>query len=424
MDIQSAILTNPLSIKTVQLSLSQYLAGQILNANVIERKSANTFVLQIGNQHVEAKTIQSKPLNLGDQLKLIVEKQDNPIVLRVVQESTAKAPHEIKQQLLREVIPKQAGLEKLTDTLSQVSNNMKQIIKILPMPIEQQFKKLIEQLPTKNSINNEAGLKTAIKNSGLFLEAKLLTEAKNRHTEVLLKNGNTPTKPSSHPDTTQFPQHAITKDLKTNLLQLVSVINKYSPGMEVKESPFVNQTQIPLTDKTQNIAAKSKSTIDKVDLALKADTEIINKHIESSIARIEVNQSKAIVSNDNQMPLWSIEIPVKDKQDFDLLKLDIQPDKDSKSSDPEKQLWSTSININFENIGTLSAKLTIINKEVNASLWSENKILTDLIRDNLFLLNKQIENCGLSSGKIICLDEAPLEQKVIFSKNNLINISI
>lgn len=441
MDIQSPILSTPLSVKTTQLNLSQWFIGQILSATVTERKSPDTFILQIGNQQIEAKTNQnkplnigeqlieaktnqSKPLNIGEQLKLVVEKQDHPVVLRVLQQHTPKVIHEVKQQLLRESMPKQAGMEKLTTILNQVSNNIKEAIKTLPMPIEQQFKKLIEHLPSKTNLNNEAGLKTAIKNSGIFLEAKLLTEASIKKPDLLLKTTGQTVKQTSTHELTQAQAQGIVKDLKTNLLQLSEVITKYKQSTQTQENVFVKQMQLAPPQTSEHIAAKAKNTAQTIDLALKAETEAISKQVESSIARIEVNQSKAVVTHDNQAPLWSIEMPVKDKQGIDLLKLNIQADKDSKSNNEKEQRWTTNLKINFENIGTISAKLSVIDKEVNATLWSDNETLNGLINNNLFLLNKQIEKCGLSTGKIVCLEESPVEEKIPLTGNNLINITI
>jgi Flagellar hook-length control protein FliK len=436
MDIQSLALAStptPLSIKVAKLNLSQLFLGQILNATVVSKKSPDSFILQIGNQQFEAKTDQRIPLNIGQQLKLSVEKLDSPVTFKVLEQNTTKVIHEAKQQLLRENIPKQAGMEKLTTVLAQVSKNVKDVIKTLPAPIEQQFKKLIEQLPVRSSLNNEAGLKTAIKNSGIFLEAKLLTEASNKPESFIKTSNSASQKASTHTIAQSLLQTGkldIATDLKTNLLQLSDVISKYkqSTNTTSQVNSFFKQAVLADSEMTSNISSKTRNTnantTKAIEMALKVEADILSKHIESSIARIEVNQSKAIVTHDNQAPLWSIELPVKDKQDIDLLKLNIQADKDSKSNKDQEQKWSTDLRITFENIGTISAKLSIIDKEVNATLWSENQILNELINNNLSVLNNQIEKCGLSTGKIVCMNETPLQEDMPHTSNNLINITI
>jgi flagellar hook-length control protein FliK len=426
MDIQAALLPVPLPVKATQLNLSQWLLGQILNAAVTGRKSADTLILQIQNQQIEAKTNPDKAINVGEQLKLVVEKTSNPVVLRVLQQDSAKVIHEIKQQLLRESMPKQESMKKLTTILNQVSNNVREVIKLLPAPIEQQFKKLIEHLPTKTNLNNETGLKTAIKNSGVFLELKLLTEISNKKSsaESLKTTGKT-AKHDSSQILSQTRYQGMTKDLKANLLQLSDVISKYKQQTKNLDSNFIKQAQIaPFFEAVKKSTSRMENNAKEIELALKLNTENLNRQIESSIARIEVNQSKAIVTHDNQTPIWSIEIPVKNKQDIDLVKLNIQANRDSKSKNTKEQLWTANLKIDFANIGAVSAKLSIIDKEVNATLWSENETLNELINDNLFLLNKQIERCGLSTGKIICLKEMPVEQKIQSSDNNLISITI
>jgi Flagellar hook-length control protein FliK len=424
MDIQSSLLSTPLPVKATQLNLSQWLVGHILNATVTGRKSADTLVLQIQNQQVEAKTTADKTIIPGDQLKLVVAKKGDPVVLKVLEQTSPKVIHDIKQQILRENIPKQAGMEKLTSILSQVSSNVREAIKFLPAPIEQQFKKLIEHLPTKTNLNNEAGLKSAIKNSGIFLESKLLAEViKQSNPDKLPKIAAQSLK---QPSTQPLSQNqTIVKDLKTNLLQLSEVIGKYKQSTSIKEINLPKLTQmISPTDVAKTSPTKAENTSKVINLALKLDAETISKQIESSIARIEVNQSKAIVTHDNQTPVWTVEMPVKDKQDIDLLQLNIQADKDSKSNNEKDKLWTVNIKIDFENIGSVSAKLSIIDKEVNATLWSESEILSGLINNNLGYLNNQIERQGLSTGKIVCLDEMPITKKEQVSDINLINIKI
>ncbi len=420
MDIQPSLLSPPLQTKASQLNLSQWIIGQLLNATVTGRKSADTLLLQIQNQQIEAKTPADKSIIPGDQLKLVVAKNGDPIVLQVLQQNSQKVTHEIKQQLLRENVPKQASMEKLTTVLNQVSNNVRDAVKFLPLPIAQQFKKLIEHLPVKTRVNTEAGLKAAIKDSGIFLESKLLTEVKSNESSAK------PSKIISQTSHQPLTQHqSVAKDLKMNLLQLSDVISKYKQSLKTPELNSARLTQFaPVVEIAKATSTKPNSANKVIDLALKLDAETLSKQVESSIARVEVNQSKAIVTHDNQTPVWSIELPVKDKQDIDLLQLDIQADKDSNSDNEKDQLWTVNLKIDFENIGSISARLSLVDKEVNATLWSENETLSGLINNNLNLLNNQIEKQGLSTGKIVCLDEIPVVKEEQISENNLINIKI
>lgn len=431
--------TNQLAVKSAQLNLSRLFIGQLLTASVIERKPSNTLILKVGNQLLEARATLNKMLNVGDQLKLIVEKQDNPTTLRVVHHDSKIIAQETKQQLLREAIPKQAGLEKLTTLLSQVSKNIKSSMQ-MPVSIEQRFKRLIHQLPEKSSLKNESGLRIAIKNSGIFLEAKLLTEALNRDNNKLKTANQASQKvssqllnPTSNQSLLQPQKLELAKDLKANLLQLSAAADKYKagspPGKTSSDNILIKSSQASSHTPSIEIANKSAvsakgAVINASEPALKAEIEILNKLIESSVARIEVNQSKAVVSYDNQSPLWSIEMPVKDEKEIDLLKLTIHKDKEPNNDDTKSSPWTTDLKITFENIGSLSAKLSIIDKEVNVTLWSDNEILNNLANSNLAALNKKIELHGLTTGKITCLKGAPVERDVSQTNNNLISITI
>ncbi len=418
MDIQPTLLSAFVTNKAVSLKSSQWMLGQILNATVADRKSANTLILQINNQAIEAKTNSNNPVSIGAQLKLVVEQQGTPTVLRVLQQDSPKLTQETKQQLLRENIPKQASMEKLTNTLSQLTNNTHSMIKGLPGPIVQQIKKLIEQLPTQINIKNESGLKTAVKNSGIFLESKLLAEVMNKQKPINL----TQTTTHKHsPD--------IAKDLKTNLLQLSELITKYKHSTQkpvtqsIKPAEVISLFEIAKNPNTK-IKLETRNTAVPIDIDSKVDIETISKQLESSIARIEVNQSRAVVTHDNQIPAWSIELPIKDEQDIDLLKLDIQRDRNSESGNEKDQLWMVNLKIHFQDKGTVTARLSVVDKEVSATLWSEAPALNDLIDNNLPLLSKRIENCGLTMGKIVCLAGSPKSHDDLMIDDNLINISV
>lgn len=422
MDILPTLLSTSFTTKTALTILPQLLLGQTVNATVTARQPNNTLILQINNQQIEAKTNTDKPINIGEQLKLFVEKKGDPTVLRVIQQNVPEAVIENRQQLLRENLPKQQSMEKLTQLISQITNNTKNVVKALPVPIEKQMQKLIENLPTKSNLKNETQLKTVIKNSGIFLETKLISEVFNK------KTLNKPESNKSSITLVQTNQNPITKDLKANLLQLAASITKYKQSSMMPENPvfkaspefFPSKTSRPVTTK-----ATVENTVRYIDISSKIDLETVSKQIESSIARIEVNQSKAIVTNDNPIANWSVEIPVKDKQDIDLLKLDIQTDKDPDNENNENQVWTVNLRINFENIGAVSARLSLYDKEISATLWSEDESINNLINNYLPSLEKQISRCGLLLGKIECLETAPPElTEQNTSANELINISV
>lgn len=432
MDIQLSVQSSAISVKTAQLNFSQWFLGQILNATVIGKKSADTLLLKIGNQEVEANDNKRNSIPIGERLKLVVEKNDTPVILRVIQQKTIKEFHDIKQSLLRESIPKQAGMDKLTTILNKVVSSNNETIKQFPAPIEQQFKKIIDSLPSKSNLTNGLDLKTTIKNSGLFLEEKLLTEVLRKKPEVLVKNIELPGKtnsekpllPASTRPQTPLNHQAIKSDFKANLMQFTSALSNYLQHSENENNILNRQLSFIDSKSEKNVMTKDKLNLKAMESLLKTNTEFVSKQIEASIARIEVNQSKIMVTHDNQSLLWSVEIPVKDKEDIDLLKLNIEADKESNKNNGEQQLWKSSLKINFVNIGSIAANLSILNNEVNVTLWSENEDLNALIHDNLYLLDERIERCGLATGKIICLNHEPTKPFPILNENNLINITI
>lgn len=161
-----------------------------------------------------------------------------------------------------------------------------------------------------------------------------------------------------------------------------------------------------------------------MDITSKLDIESISKQLESSIARVETNQAKAVVTADNPVPNWSIEIPVKDNKNIDLLQLQIQPDADTSNNDIDQQSWTVNLNIDFGEIGSLSARVSLYGDEVSASLWSPQDELSSLISKHLSRLEQRMQNCGLTTRNISCRDTSHLIDNELTEQQQLISISI
>lgn len=425
MEIQSALLKNLLSVKTVQTNLSQFLLGQILTAKVLDRKSPNTAILEINQQRVEVKTNPDRPVQVGEQLKLLVEKQSSPTLLRVLNNERSILLQESKQQLLRLAVPKQASMEKMSALLTQFSNTLKQTNNVLPAPIESQIKKFIQQLPTKENVKTPAGLKTFIKDSGLLLESKLMDEVSNKPKT----NNQTQADKQQPVQSQQRPLSPIVqKDLKANLLQVSNVITKHKPGNQKPETTFSKLPQaFPIATIIKKPVLNTKTPVEQFVRAnepnMKLDVETISKQIESAVARIEVNQARIVTTNETQVPVWTIESPIKDNPDHDSLRLEIQPDNTNESDNEKQNGWTVNLKIDFERLGSISAKISLLDKEITASLWSENNTFADLINENLNVLDKQIERAGLTVNKLTCLENGPIEQESL-SVDKLVNIKV
>jgi hypothetical protein len=160
--------------------------GQRLDAQVTTLIGPEKVALKIGGMMLEART--SLATVIGQHLHLEVIRSDKQIVLRLVsptpQENTLTAA-------LREALPHQQSLQTIFSRFAALLTSSSGLSPKTIMLLA----RLVEQLPTQQTISRAEVLKQALMDSGLFLEHKL----------------NTDPKPA-----------ALATDLKANLLRLLA----------------------------------------------------------------------------------------------------------------------------------------------------------------------------------------------------------
>jgi hypothetical protein len=193
--------------QTAGSAMRAWTTGQILQATVVRQALDGTVTLRVGSQEVQART----GLNLAaDQaLTLQVAQSGIQTVLRVLHVSdTTPAPHPTTltqtaaptpeatlTQAWRQVLPREGDLRPLLAQLTSMAAATQP--EALPESVVSALKQFASRLPLLETLATPAGLKRAVDDSGLFLEARLA--------QALTDN--------SAP--------ALQNDLKANLLQLV-----------------------------------------------------------------------------------------------------------------------------------------------------------------------------------------------------------
>lgn len=433
MNIQSTLLSRlQPSRSTPPVDLKNWLVGKLLNASVVERRPGNTLLLKVQDQLIEARSQQPVALKPGENLTLRVMDNGNPAILKV-EHQNPPSNFQLQQQLLRETLPRQAGLEKMNAVLKQVQAKAQGVVAALPAPVKKQLQKLIDTLPTPKSLNTGQGVKSALADSGLFLEAKLLSQAKPQPPAAALARApiqQVPVLPGT--------------DLKANLLQLARVIKQAQPATQAATGSTTSTVSTKLAHAVVNEAAgltKKNSTAGAavvtttqaaatqrqsapVPLVIKqVDVEQLGKQVEAALARIETNQARAIVTDGQPLTAWNFEIPVKDQDELDLVKLDLEQRKNNDENEETQGNWTVNLRIEFESGGNLSARVSMFVSEMNVALWSHENNIDELIATNLNRLDERLHNKGLQLKQvqhIQLLEEKSGPQQ----ETNLINITL
>ncbi len=260
--------TTPPTLSASRPMPGSWQVGQLLQAQVLERLDGARVVLAIQRLHpgsalsgqrsaptqVEART--PVPLAPRQALTLEVIKAGPLPELRIVagieNESQITAAQARLTEAMRNALPRQAPLAETLNRLFTLGH--RDPAALVPL-VQHALQHLLATLPQWREARNAAGLRTAMANSGLWLENKLLTGAKD-------------------PDAPRL-QH----DLKANLLRLLATLGKQT-GTE--EMARLVETALARVQTHQIAALTSESTgipTWTVELPLKRDQQVDVFHL-------------------------------------------------------------------------------------------------------------------------------------------------
>jgi len=155
-------LLNSLSTRATTLQLQ---VGQQLQATVLDN-SAGRILLSMGHRQVSAES--SLPFQRGQALTVEVRSLGEQPVLRVIS-ALQESPATMAVRLL---LPRHAASTPLLANLGELARNP--ATPEVPPLVREAARTLINGLPTVSNLNTAAGVKTAVQQSGLLLEHKLL----------------------------------------------------------------------------------------------------------------------------------------------------------------------------------------------------------------------------------------------------------
>jgi hypothetical protein len=243
----------------------------------------------------------------------------------------------------------------------------------------------------------------ALANSGVFLEAKLLT-------------GQTPT---------------LAPDMKADLLKLIAQL---TPGLPSSTSfnaiIAANTLAQALPSFVRNalgmlgqVSAKPvPSSFPLPERLLQSqdgegDLEQLLRLAAAAVSRLQSHQLSSLeqtgVTDDGRLlSTWQLEIPMRNLQDIVPLQVKFQreeaperepqPNERRDEREPKQQLWRVDLAFDMEPLGPLQIQAQLIAGSLSSQLWAERPYTADLIENNLFALRQRLLDRGLNVGDIDC----------------------
>jgi len=247
-------------------------------------------------------------------------------------------------------------------------------------------------MPNPQTLSTTEGLKQAVAQSGLFLEAKLAQ-----------------TLQQPMPSQNAFPLSSNTPiDFKGGLLSLlVTLLSliKSAPNTSTVTTntlPTNNPASntLPLTAHTttaQNPTA-AQATLNQSMNLQQALVELL-RNVESGVARLQLNQLVSSTPEEDGKRSWMVELPMRSDEHVDLIQLCTEKEKKPHGK-TETVLWSVTLSLSPKGLGPVQARISLANNIINTNFWSENADTTAFIHENLPILKRRYRDVGLTVGTL------------------------
>ncbi len=367
--------------------------GQVVSARVLDVTPDGHLSLMVHGQAVDARS--PLPLTAGAQLKLMVELDAGHIVLRILndvpqQQALAAAwrtalPKQLPlatalQALVRLMrslqaplaaaqsdgnatpqspvgvgapptpLPQAADILSLAESAAPALTEGNQAAQpVLSPKVQQLLHALLEQLPTVEQLTTADGLQTALRESGLLLQARLA----------------------------QGDSSALEHDLQSTLLRLSAAVAK-----ELAAPPAT-------TSQTNGDATRAE-VLQHTSQTLQQ----VAQQIDGALAHLKVQQLHTLTTRNDTTTVWLFDVPMRQGQELDVLQLRIQRESRNKD-DGAAPTWSVRLHFDMPRYGTIDSMVNLIGSKIGVMFWSETPTTADLLQQHMEALRAQLQQAGL-----------------------------
>lgn len=358
--------------------------GQILNAVTLNTSQNGHINIRIGNIEITALT--NNIIQKNVQLTLKVTQLQPQLVLQIVgKPHQVAATNPLKQALIR-LLPQQSGITTLFTNKGVTQNtNPGNNLRTLQNT-------LINTIATRADITQAPGLRQAIIQSGVFLEAQL---GSTKSGKLIDFSG----------------------DIKAVLLRLlrdISKSNNANSSNNMSTSDSTKKQGITNTQTNTNPPAPlkgrlpvSQPTVKLDQSAMKIDASMksvdITKNIESALSRVVLHQIATVENLNDGRNMWHLEIPILNKNDINTLALTIEKEHAQKDSGEEKT-WNINLALDLPHLGSLQIKITLHNHAISSTFWSESSATQAVIDNQLEHLRSRLSKQGINSINMVSVN--------------------
>jgi len=393
--------------------------GQQLSVEVVKVLAENKLLVQANisqtKQQIEVDISQvAKHYKVGDKAALEVVTL-KPFQVYIQPEKTTNRQQLIANSI-QELVKQQVAKPNLNQVIALADN------KQMPEQLKSQVQALLNNTLDKSALTQVQAFKQAILNSGVFTEKQLLSEPAAVKTDfkanivklmavikTVIEQGNLANNNEVRTLLNKLPaqvQSALASSGRTpqQLLNvLVSSVSRQPsdiPLSPVLTPVITDQKQAALLAQllTKNLNKQLETTI--------AHLQTLLKDVEGVHNKIQLNQLAMLKEPDTTSTTqasWLFDVPIKDKQNLDLLQLQIDKDQNQGHSQAlDDEIWNVQLRLDTQNLGPLQATLTLQQHDLKVVLRAQRPESAALLEANIDLLQQALNKLDISVSHLSC----------------------
>lgn len=372
---------------------------------VIIKITENQILLDIQGIKTHSEKPDIPGLQAGDILKLQIEQLKPQAQFKIISLQKMANINTFTQNMKNSPPPESTAYTSLLKNISYIANRPALRPSPLAVEVNAAVRTIFKNIPAPYNLKTAAQLKTQLLNSGIFIENKIknqLLEAINNYLPNMSAIFETKLDASIN--------SILDNDLSAQLHRLANIIKTQTlpPSDVAKSDNLANSSNKhesqPNTTATSQQSQKfisDQASLQNITQREEAMQTFL-RQIESSQNHIQQTQLHNLNDTHAGRPAWLIELPIKDGQDIDLFKFQIDEEETKHGQGEYKKVWSVVLQFNLSGLGEVKTHIKMHNDLISAQFFSENTNTLALFRNNVDFLRKRLNYNGLNVGNIEC----------------------
>ena len=407
MFLHSLSTVHPSQFKHIGPLVNGWKTGTIISATVKSNDINSVVQLQIGKNTIQARS--SKPLPVGERLRLQVENNQGDVILRRLSTDIPSPRSEALNRHLKENLPRSRDLLTSFTRLEKIQQILIKEHQHNPLPatLKHQIAELLSAIPGQKDLLTSSQVKEAIQDSGVFLESRLKENSK----------AEAPAKP----DISRLPYKT---DLKANLLKVVALLDEQIINARIginseNQQPKVKHHDMQVMNPGEPVKISEITTSRNV-----MDLLELRSTLEAAVSRIQINQSSSFINNEMSSLPWLVEIPIRNTKNELFAQLAVQYQRSSDETERSADKHVINLTMELDSLGTIHAEIKLSNNKIYSSMWSDNKRTQGILETNIHKLKERFEKAGLNVGVVANNPRSVLRMPVNISNKSLLSTRI